>query len=179
MSSDKPKAAKGEMRKRHEAIVRSGALASVRSEGRLVFVIALVWADYKTCEFTMSSHGAAEVAGVQRTSIRRGIEQLMEAGILRRGPKRQNRHRYRFIVPSNGDGHSGCQLPGTSGASCLAPGVPVPGTGCASSLAPGVPPIPQCSSRVPSRNPQGTGNAIGLEAAVVSDSRQLEEEAKR
>ena len=99
MPSEKQKAVSGEMRRRHEAIVRSGILSSLRSEGRLVFVIALVWADYKSCQFTMSCRGAATVAGVQTTSIRRGLKQLVEAGVLERGPKKGQRDRYRFITP--------------------------------------------------------------------------------
>lgn len=115
MASEKPKAVIGEMRRRHEAIVRSGILSSLRSEGRLVFVIALVWADYKSCQFTMSCRGAATVAGVQTTSIRRGLKQLVEAGVLERGPKKGKRDRYRFLLPSSGGAHTGCQGHDTGG----------------------------------------------------------------
>lgn len=119
MASEKQKAVSGEMRRRHEAIVRSGVLSSLRSEGRLVFVIALVWADYKSCQFTMSCRGAATVAGVQTTSIRRGLKQLVESGVLERGPKKGKRDRYRFLLPSSGGAHTGCQghdTPGVRGA---------------------------------------------------------------
>lgn len=115
MPSEKQKAVSGEMRRRHEAIVRSGVLSSLRSEGRLVFVIALVWADYKSCQFTMSCRGAATVAGVQTTSIRRGLKQLVEAGVLERGPKKGKRDRYRFLLPSSGGAHTGCQVGDTGG----------------------------------------------------------------
>ena len=102
MASEKPKAVSGEMRRRHEAIVRSGVLSSIRSEGRLVFVIALVWADYKSCQFTMSYRGAASMAGVQVNSIRRGLKQLIDAGILEQGPRKGLRGQYRFKSPPSG-----------------------------------------------------------------------------
>ena len=102
MASEKPKAVSGEMRRRHEAIVRSGILSTVRSEGRLVFCIALVWADYKSCQFTMSCRGAASMAGVQVNSIRRGLKQLVEVGILEKGPSKRGRGQYRFKSPPSG-----------------------------------------------------------------------------
>ena len=110
MASEKPKAVSGEMRRRHEAIVRSGALSSLRSEGRLVFVVALVWADYKKCTFTMSCRGAAALAGVQVNSIRRGLKQLVDAGILEQGPNKGGRGQYRFVSPP-----SGAHTPGDRG----------------------------------------------------------------
>jgi DNA-binding IclR family transcriptional regulator len=102
MSVDNRKAGMGEMRRRHEAIIRSGALAKLRSEGRLVFAIALCWADYRTCQFKMTARGAATVAGVQPTAIRRGLAQLVTAGILEQGPAVPGkRPRYRFLCPGS------------------------------------------------------------------------------
>ena len=95
------------MRRRHERIIRSGALARVRSEGRLVFGIALCWADYGKCTFRMSVRGAATVAGVHPTTVRRGLTQLIDAGILEVGPEEiGKRQRYRFRVPQGG--HKPC-----------------------------------------------------------------------
>jgi hypothetical protein len=95
---------RGEMRRRHERIIRSGALARVRSEGRLVFGIALCWADYGKCTFRMSVRGAATMAGVHPTTVRRGLTQLVEAGILEVGPADPGkRQKYRFRVPQGGD----------------------------------------------------------------------------
>lgn len=95
------------MRRRHERIIRSGALARVRSEGRLVFGIALCWADYAKCTFRMSVRGAAAVVGVHPTTVRRGITQLIEAGILEVGSAEPGkRQRYRFRVPQGG--HEPC-----------------------------------------------------------------------
>lgn len=141
------------MRRRHEAIIRSGALAKVRSEGRLVFVLALCWADYKTCQFRISARGAAKTAGVQPTAIRRGIAQLIEHGVIEAGPHEPGkRQKYRFRPPQKsahepcaGGTHSVCaprthtvRAPDTPGAHsahepCEGRARPVSGarTGCA------------------------------------------------
>jgi len=101
-------ASRGEMRRRHEEIIRSGALAKLRSEGRLVLTLALCWADYKTCQFRMSVRGAATVAGVQPTAVRRGIRQLVDAGVIEAGPfETGKRQRYRFRTPQK-SAHEPC-----------------------------------------------------------------------
>jgi hypothetical protein len=107
-------ASRGEMRRRHEAIIRSGALRGLRSEGRMVFVLALCWADYKTCQFRMSIRGAATTAGVQPNSVRRGLAQLLELGVIQAGPSQPGKRQlYRFRPPENSGDES---LPGGSPA---------------------------------------------------------------
>ena len=149
--SEKP--SRGEMRRRHEDIIRSGVLAKLRSEGRLVFALALFWADYKTCQFRMSARGAAKMAGVQPTAIRRGLAQLVEYGVIEAGPiDDAGRQRYRFRTPQKSahepcaggthnvrtPGHTVCAPPDTPGAQsahtpCAGRTPPVRGarTGCA------------------------------------------------
>lgn len=96
------------MRRRHEAIIRSGVLAKLRSEGRLVFALALCWADYKSCQFRFSSRGAAKMAGVHVTTIRRGISQLVDLGVIELGPPEPGkRQRYRFSPPQE-SAHEPC-----------------------------------------------------------------------
>lgn len=103
-------ASRGEMRRRHEAIIRSGALRGLRSEGRMVFFLALCWADYKTCQFRMSIRGAATTAGVQPNSVRRGLAQLIELGVIQAGPPQPGKRQlYRFRPPENSGDES---LPG-------------------------------------------------------------------
>jgi DNA-binding transcriptional ArsR family regulator len=95
------------MRRRHEGIIRSGALSRLRSEGRLVFGVALCWADYAKCTFRMSVRGAATMSGVHPTTVRRGLTQLIDAGIIEVGPEEVGkRQRYRFRVPTGG--HEPC-----------------------------------------------------------------------
>lgn len=102
MSQKTRTASTGEMRRRHEAIIRSGSLAKLRSEGRLVFALALCWADYKNCQFRMSARGAATVAGVQPTAIRRGLRQLVDQGVIEVGPSQpRKRQLYRFLSPES------------------------------------------------------------------------------
>ena len=104
------------MRRRHEAIIRSGVLSKLRSEGRLVFCIALCWADYEKCLFTMSVRGAATVAGIKPTSVRRGLDQLLDAGVIEAGPSRTGkRQRYRFLSPTKEGEHTPCAPPDTPG----------------------------------------------------------------
>jgi hypothetical protein len=101
-------ASRGEMRRRHEAIIRSGVLRELRSEGRLVFALALCWADYRTCQFRMSVRGAATTAGVQPTTVRRGLAQLVDLGVIEAGPTEEGkRQRYRFRPPQKG-AHEPC-----------------------------------------------------------------------
>lgn len=115
MTKEDAKAGTGQMRRLHEAIIRSGALGKIKSEGRLVLAIALCWANYRSCQFKMSARGAAKVAGVMPTSIRRGIKQLADAGIIEAGPlTASNRRFYRFLAPPNGEGHEPCAPPDTS-----------------------------------------------------------------
>jgi hypothetical protein len=131
MSAGVSKGSMGEMRRRHEAIVRSGALARVRSEGRLVFGLALLWADYRTCRFRMSARGAAKISGVQPTTIRRGVAQLISQGVIEPGPKETGKRQiYRFKNVKAGahepcpggaqvvrvPGHEPCAPPDTSRA---------------------------------------------------------------
>jgi len=100
MGAGTPKPATGEMRRLHEAILRSGALAKVGAPGRLVFAYGLCFADYGKCTFTMSARGGAKVCGAGITTFTRGIAQLREAGILQVGPEAPGgRRKYRFVVP--------------------------------------------------------------------------------
>lgn len=153
----------GAMRRRHEDIVRSGVLARIGSEGRLVFAVALCWADYKTCQFRMSARGAAKVAGVAVTTVRRGIAQLVDAGVFDVAPHDHGkRRRYRFAVPG---AHEACAQGDTPCVRPLTQGVRAAHTGGARSAheacaqrAQGVSPFPQCSSRVPQGTLKGTHN---------------------
>jgi hypothetical protein len=145
----------GSMRRLHEAIIRSGALGRIGSEGRLVFAIALCWADYKSCAFTFSARGAAKIAGVEVTSVRRGIRQLSEAGIIEQSQKMAGiRRRFRFCVPAPGpettdEAHTPCVRPrARSVCAPVTQGVRSAHATCAQRTR-SVPPIPQLSSRTP------------------------------
>jgi len=157
------KAHTGEMRKRHEQIIRSGVLGKIGSEGRLAFAVALCWADYGSCQFRMSARGAAKVAGVAVTTMRRGISQLVAAGVLEVGAAEPGRRqKYRFSVPR---AHEACAPPDTLCVRPLTRGVRAAHTGGArgaheacAQRAQGVSSFPQCSSRVPQGTLKGTLN---------------------
>lgn len=74
---------KAELRTRWRLALEDGALASLRSEGRLVALYVLQKADWSTCRVRMSMRRAAGSLGVQPTTVRRGIAQMIAAGILR------------------------------------------------------------------------------------------------
>lgn len=104
MTAEGQKASSGAMRRRQDEIFRSGVMADIGSEGRLVFAVAAAWADYRTCEFKMSARGAARICGVKPTTIRRGLEQLIANGVIEAGPKTSGtRRRYRFSQPMGED----------------------------------------------------------------------------
>lgn len=101
MTAEGHKASSGAMRRRQDEIFRSGVMADIGSEGRLVFAVAAAWADYRTCEFKMSARGAARICGVKPTTIRRGLEQLIRHGVIEAAAKTSNpRRKYRFSPPS-------------------------------------------------------------------------------
>ena len=74
---------KAELRTRWRSALEAGSLASLRSEGRLVALYVFLKADWSTCQVVMSMRKAARNLGVQSTTVRRGVSQLIEAGILR------------------------------------------------------------------------------------------------
>lgn len=151
----------GSMRRLHEAIIRSGALGRIGSEGRLVFAIALCWADYKSCAFTFSARGAAKIACVEVNSVRRGLRQLAQAGIIEQSTKRSGiRRRFRFCVPTvttvptigtdaTVGAHTPCVRPrARSVCAPVTQRVRSAHTSCAQRTR-SVTPIPQLSSRTP------------------------------
>jgi len=73
---------KGELRRRWRAFLEDGSIASLRSEGRLVALYVLQVADWSSCEARFTYRRAARCICVHVTSVRRGVLQLIEAGIL-------------------------------------------------------------------------------------------------
>lgn len=170
MTKDSQKSAVGEMRRRHEEIIRSGVLSKLRSEGRMVLTLALCWADYKTCQFRMSASGASRMAGVQRTAVRRGLRQLLEHGVIEEGPKEPGkRQRYRFrpnqLAPT-------VPPPGTHGATPLAHGVPHAGTPSARNR------HEPCHHMAPTVPASGTVCATYSSIVLKGSSRTLEDSGR-
>ena len=78
----KKQSRKGEMRRRWRALLEDGSLAALRSEGRLAALYVLYAADWSTCEIRFSMRRVARLLQVHPTAVRRGVSQLVEAGIL-------------------------------------------------------------------------------------------------
>jgi len=119
---------KAELRTRWRLAMEDGTLASLRSEGRLVALYVFLKADWATCEVKFSMRNVAELLGVQPTTVRRGISQLVAAGVLRVLGKSADKNKTRFVVER-------CaplvRTPDTSGAQARAQGVRTPDTPCA------------------------------------------------
>ena len=81
-SPSKKPSHKGELRRRWRAFSEDGSIASLRSEGRLVALYVFQAADWSTCEVRFTYRRAAKFMCVHVTSIRRGVLQLLEAGII-------------------------------------------------------------------------------------------------
>lgn len=78
----KPPSKKGELRRRWRVFMQDGTVAKLRSEGRLMALYVLYWADFENCTAKFAVRGAARWLGVRPMTAQRGIQQLCEAGML-------------------------------------------------------------------------------------------------
>lgn len=175
--TERPKRRMGEMRRLHEIILRSGAMARVGSEARLVFAFALMYADYEKCHFTMSARGGAIVCGCHTTTFRRGIAQLRKAGVLLKGkPATQGRYWYKLVAPPGGESHEACEQARTgrvrgaheSCAQARTSGVRGAHEACAQART-GRAPYSSMPLRVSSRNPERCPQPSSAAAGAASD----------
>ena len=98
---DRKPTARGELRRRHRALISGGSLGRMGSEARLMVCYVLYWADFEKCTLKMSIRGAAKVLGVTPNGVRRGIQQLLDEGVLilvSRGSG-SNRSQYELAPP--------------------------------------------------------------------------------
>lgn len=139
-----------ELNRRQRAIVESGILGRLRPSALVVLHYAIAHADFTTCKVYL---GARTVAGVafsgsqHRTTARRGICELIAAGIL--VPVKDHTYRkatiYRITAPR--DRAQGCALTGHRA-------VPSQGTGVSPHRAQGCAPNP-ASLASPERSMEG------------------------
>lgn len=123
MADQKP--AMGESRRRWQAVFQDGSLAGLRSEGRLVACYVFLKVDWSSCEVRFSMRHAAKFMQVQPTTVRRGVSQMLEAGILEILEKPDGRGWTRYVVPERAQAVS---TPDTSGAQGCAQAVSTPDT---------------------------------------------------
>lgn len=100
----------GEMRRRVKAQMLAGIPGRLRSEGRLMAFYVFYFADFRTCRLKIGVRGAARVLGVRPTSVRRGIDQLVEAGFLSVAERGSSLSRtlYEVHQPPQAGGHEPC-----------------------------------------------------------------------
>jgi hypothetical protein len=111
-------------------MLEDGSLAALRSEGRLMALYVLHMADWSSCELKFSMRRAARVLTAQPTTVRRGVAQLVEAGILEVLAKPTGPGPTRFVVAERA---RVVRTPDTSGAQDCARAVRSPDTSGAQS----------------------------------------------
>lgn len=80
--SKKAKDPRGEMRRRWEVILRDGGFTRVGAQGRLVALFALWQGNWSTCEVRVSTREIARLMGVGSSTVARGLQELVDEGIL-------------------------------------------------------------------------------------------------
>jgi len=116
---------KAELRTRWRAMLEDGSLAALRSEGRLIALYVLCVADWSSCEARFSMRRAARAIGVHPTTVRRGIVQMIDGGILEVLHKGEGPEKSSFRVLGRA---RAVRAPDTSGARQRARAVRAPDT---------------------------------------------------
>jgi hypothetical protein len=107
------KSSRGELRRRWREMLKDGSLAALRSEGRLVALYVFHAADWTSCEVRFSMRRVAGILGVHPTTVRRGISQLLDGGILEILGKSAGPGSTLYVVPERA---RAVRAPDTSGA---------------------------------------------------------------
>ena len=115
MTQDAAKSSRAELQRRWRAMLQDGSLVALGTEGRLVALYVLHMADWSSCEVRFSMRRVARFLSVQPTTVRRGVGQMVSAGILEVLEKQDGSGWTRFVVCTR------------------AQGVRTPDTGCAHS----------------------------------------------
>jgi hypothetical protein len=110
MAEEKAASKKGELRRRHRALLEGGRVAALGSEGRLMLSYVLYWADFEKCTIRMSVRGAAKFLSVRPNSAQRGIRQLLDASVLMLLEKAEGGGRavYELSLPQPEPVHEAC-----------------------------------------------------------------------
>ena len=97
MTGKKPNP-KALLRTRWRELLSDGSMAALRSEGRLVALYVLSVADWGTCQARFTMRRAAKGMGVHPTTVRRGISQMVAAGILEILEKGEGTSKTSFLI---------------------------------------------------------------------------------
>lgn len=102
-----------QLNSRQRAIVESGLLARLRPSALVVLHYAIAHADFANCTVYLGARTIADRAGLNRSSVRRGLAELLAVGILTVRKKRTfTRATVYGIAAPAGDRVQGCTLPG-------------------------------------------------------------------
>lgn len=99
-NSDDEKKKKAELRTRWRSFMDDGTLANLRSEGRLVAHYVFLTGGWTTCEIRFAIRQAARALRVHPNTARRGVQQLLEAGVLEILDKGTGTLKTTYIVPA-------------------------------------------------------------------------------
>ena len=160
---------KGELRRRWRAFLDGGSLAGLGSEGRLVALYVFLNANWTSCEIKYTCRRAAKSLCVHATSVRRGTDQLIKAGILEILEKGEGTTRTTFRICERAQG---VRTPDTRRARERAQGVRTPDTQCARSG------HEVCHERAPVVRAARTGcarNSVLLSGSSVRTSESISE----
>lgn len=100
-SAAQPPHERGELHRRVSAIVQTGVFAAMSRPGLVVFLQVRQWADFTTCQFTLSLRTLASAIGVSLSTAKRGVDALVAAGVLTERPSRRGDYRtFEVTVPT-------------------------------------------------------------------------------
>lgn len=176
MSEHKRDDQKGELNRRWRAILDGGHMSALRSEGRLAALYVLHMANWRTCHIRLSVRRAAAMLKVHPTTIRRGVSQMVEVGMLRVLDKQgENKVKWYEVVRC---AHS-VPTPGTSGDHQCAQAVPTTGTSGAHSAHTVCPPCAQPVSTVRTLCARNSISSIGSPMTTNDGSSEASPSAGR
>jgi hypothetical protein len=121
-----------ELNRRLRAIVGSGRLAGLRPSAHVVFAYGIAHADFATAAVYLGARTIAARVGMDRKSIKRGLADLLEAGLLTiTTPNTFTRAAVYEITAPPADRGQGCPLTGGTAAPGEGAGLPPEGVqGC-------------------------------------------------
>lgn len=107
--AEKKTADRGEMRRRVKSLLTGGTVGRLRSEGRLMACYVFFFADFTTCHVRVSVRGAAKTMGVSPNTVRRGLQQLVEAAVVALVEDAgRSRATYEVLLPLPSEGNEPC-----------------------------------------------------------------------
>ncbi len=100
--ADAPPDARGELQRRVGAILEAGADRNLSRSSLRVFMQCRQWASFERCTFKVSLRTLCRALGVGTTTAHRGLEGLVDAGIIRQREESPNGYRvFEIVIPKS------------------------------------------------------------------------------